>query len=55
MKDFEQAKRVLDAIPTGLSDELVWRRESVLTQLQLAEENLIEAGKARRAFWRSQH
>ncbi len=44
MKDFEQAKRVLDAIPDwSLSDELVWRREFVLTQLQLAEENLIEA------------
>ena len=32
MKDFEQAKRVLDAIPDwSLSDELVWRREFVLT------------------------
>ncbi|MDG1892744.1 MAG: tetratricopeptide repeat protein [Verrucomicrobiota bacterium] len=44
MEAFDQTKAVLDTIPDwSLSDELVWRREFLLTQLLLSEGDLEEA------------
>lgn len=44
LEEFERTKGVLDGIPDwSLSDELVWRREFLLTQLLLKEGDLVEA------------
>ncbi len=44
MGEYERTKDVLDSIPDwSLSDELVWRREFLLTQLLLEEGDLVEA------------
>ena len=44
MGEFDRTKSILDSIPDwSLSDELVWRREFLLTQLLLKEGDLVEA------------
>lgn len=44
MGEFDRTKNILDNIPDwSLSDELVWRREFLLTQLLLKEGDLLEA------------